>query len=113
MSARSCLARCRCLDITGVGCPGWLNQQQMHLFLRDGTMLDALRYNVHLPRPKGDRSISKLNVEHAPQDKKKVIGVVMFVPNKFAFHFHDHDIAIVELGDCTRRPVLRKRRQLL
>src|SRR6267142_1901503 len=71
MSARRCLARCRCLDITGVGCPGWLNQQQMHLFLRDGTMLNAFRYNVHLPRPKGDRSISKLDVEHAFEDEKK------------------------------------------
>jgi hypothetical protein len=76
-------------------------------------MLDTLWYNVHLPRPKGDRSISKLNVEHALQDEKKVIGVVMFVPNKFAFQFHDHDIAIVELRDCTRRKVLGKRRQLL
>jgi hypothetical protein len=76
-------------------------------------MLDALWHDVDLARPKGDRSISKLNVEHALQDEKEVIGVVVFVPNKFAFHFHDHDIAIIELGDRTRRKVLGKRRQLL
>jgi hypothetical protein len=58
-------------------------------------------------------SISKLNVEHALQDEKKVIGVVMFVPDKFAFQFHDHDIEIVELGNCARRKVLGKRRQFL
>jgi hypothetical protein len=59
----------------------------MHLFLRDGTMLDALWHNVQLPRPKRHRSISKLNVEHALQDEKKVIGVVMFVPTNSPFNF--------------------------
>ncbi len=72
----------------------WLNQQQMHILFRDRTMLNAFRYNVHLPRPKGDRSISKLNVEHALQDEKKVIGVVC--AKQIRFHFHCHDIVIVE-----------------
>ena len=113
MSARSRLARRRCLDITGIGCPGWLNQQQMHLFLRDGTMLNAFRYNVHLPGPKGDRSIPKLNVEHAFQDEKKSSVSSCLCQTNSPFTFTDHDIAIVELGDCARRPVLGKRRQLL
>ena len=46
-------------------------------------MLNALRYNVQLSRPKVDRSISKLDVEHALQDEKKIIRIVVLVPNKF------------------------------
>ena len=109
----SYLARCGRPDVTGVRRAGRLDQQQVHLLLRDRAMFDALRYDVHLPRPKGDRSISQLNIEHAFQDEKKIIRVIVFVPDKFAIHFHDHDIAIVELGDGTGRPVLGKRRKPL
>ena len=107
------LARCRRAGITGVRRPGWLDQQQMHFFVRDGAMLNALWHHVHLPRPKDDCPISKLNIEHAFQDQEKVIRVIVLVPDKLAFQFRHHDIAVIELGDCPGRKVLGKRRQLL
>jgi len=62
-------------------------------------MLDAFRYDVHLARSKRYRSTSQLDIEHALEDEKEVIGVIVLVPDKFTLHFHDHDVAIVELGD--------------
>ena len=33
------------------------------------------------------------------QDEKEVVGIVMLVPDEFALHLHDHDVAGVELRD--------------
>ena len=71
-------------------------------------MLDALGYHVHLPRAERDGAIAKLNVQHAFQHEKEIVGVFVLVPDKFALHLHDHDVTIVELCHRAGRPVLGK-----
>ena len=48
-------------------------------------MLDALGHDIHLPRPERDRSIAKLDIQLSLQDQKEIIGIVVLVPDKFAF----------------------------
>src|ERR1700730_10682504 len=93
------LARRSGFGVAGVGRSGRLDQQQVRLVSCDGTVLDTFGYDEHLPRSKRHRSISQLDIEHALEDEKEVIGVVVLVPDKFSFHLHDHDVAIVEPGD--------------
>ena len=95
-------ARRSCCGLAGVGRAGRLNQQHMNLFPRNGAMLDAPGHDVHLPRPERDRSIAKLDIQHAIQDQEEIIGIVGLVPDKFTLHFHAHNVAIVELRHRAR-----------
>ena len=96
------LARRSGFDIAGVRCSSRLDQQQVRLFSCDGTMLDASGNDVHLPGSECYGSISQFDIESALEDEKEVVRVIVLVPDEFALHLHDHDIAMVELGDGAR-----------
>ena len=85
----------RC-GIACVGCPSWLNQQNMGLFLREWPVLDAFRDNVQLSGPKDDVSLFCLDRHDATQNEEKVIRVVMRVPYKFPLDRHYHHVVAVE-----------------
>ncbi len=62
---RSCVAR--------VGCPSWLNQQNMGFFLRNGPVLNASRDNVKLSRLEDDIPQFRLNCHDAFQNEEKKV----------------------------------------
>jgi len=43
--------------------------------------------------------------------RKKIVGVLMLVPDKLTLHFDDHEIVPVELPHDARLPIVRKRRK--
>ena len=49
-------------------------------------VLDAFRYDKPLPRAERDVPLAHLNSDATAQHQKKIIGVVVFVPNELAFH---------------------------
>ncbi len=75
-------------------------------------MLHTFWNNVHLARPKTNRAVSHLDIQVALQDKKEIVGFVVFMPNELALDFNHHHVHFVELRDCAWRPVVGKRSQL-
>ena len=74
-------------------------------------MLDSLWYHKQLSGTQYDIPAAHLN-RHSPlEHEEEVIRVVMFVPNKRAFHFDDHEIVPIELTDGSWLPMLCKRRE--
>ena len=69
----------------------------VHFLLRDRTVLNTLRDNEHLARSKRNGSIAQLDVELSLEDEKKIICLVMLVPNKLPLHLYDHHVVGVEL----------------
>jgi hypothetical protein len=65
-------------------------------------MLDAPGNNEHLSGAKGHCPVSHLNLQGALEDEKEVVCFLVFVPDELALGLDDHDIKIVDLGDCAR-----------
>ena len=65
-------------------------------------MLDAPGNNEHLSGAKGHCPVSHLNLQGALEYEKEVVCFLVFVPDELALGLDDHDIKIIELGDCAR-----------
>jgi hypothetical protein len=74
----------------------------------DRAMLDSLGYDEHLSRAKPDKPIAKLNFDSTRQYQKKVVRVLVLVPDELPLHLDHHQVVPVELTDHARLPVLRK-----
>src|SRR5882724_7424001 len=80
----------------------------MGLLTRNRAVLDALRHDEGLAGPQSNGAVAHPDVEFALQHEEEIIGVVVLVPDEFAFHLHDHDVMAVEPGDRARREVIRE-----
>jgi hypothetical protein len=85
----------------------------MGFIFRDGTMLDALGHYKYFAWDQRDNSISQLNADASAQHEKKIVGVIMLVPDELALHFDNHEVMPVELPNDPRLPIICKRRQLI
>ena len=68
-------------------------------------MLNALGHHIHLSWPKRDNSIPQMNIQHAFQDEKKIVRIVVLVPNKLPLYLDHHQVMPVELTDHAGLPV--------
>src|SRR5512134_3880778 len=76
--------RCSGSCIAGIGCSRWLDEQQMRLFLGDGTVLYSLGNNEQLTRTEQDVALAHTNGDATFENKEEIIGVVMRVPDELA-----------------------------
>jgi hypothetical protein len=90
-----------------------LDEKDVRFLFGHRAMLDSLGDHEYFARPEGDHFLSKLNADAAAENKKEIVGVVMLVPDKFAFHLDYHQVMSVESTDDARLPVLRKGREFL
>ena len=84
----------------------------MCFMFSDGAMFDALGHYKYFARTQRDHSFSQLNADASAQYKKKVVGVIVLVPDKFTLHFDDHEVMPIELSDDAGLPIVCKRGQL-
>jgi hypothetical protein len=49
----------------------------------------------------------------ASEHEEEIVGVWTGMPDELALHFHDHDVAAIELGDDFRRPTIGKRGEFI
>jgi hypothetical protein len=83
----------------------WLDQEDVGFVFCDWAMFHTLRDHEHFARTKPHGAVSKLN-DYAPaQDKKKIVSIVVLVPNKLALYFDHHQVMPVELTDHAGLPV--------
>jgi hypothetical protein len=106
-------SRSRSRRIPGVWRALRLDEKNMSFFICDGTMLDAFGHYKYFSRAQRDGSVSQLNGDAAAQHKKKIVRVIMLVPDKFALHFDDHEVMAVELPHDAGSPIICKRGQLV
>ena len=85
----------------------------MSLLFCDGTVFDAFGHHKNFTRAERDHSISQLNADASAQHEKKIVGVVMLVPDKLALHFDDHEVVAVELANNAGLKMIRKGGQLV
>jgi hypothetical protein len=97
--------RCSGGRIAGIGCPRWLDEQQMCLLFGDGAVLDTLGDHEQLTGAKGDIALAHTDGDATLENKEEVIGVVVRVPDERAFDLNDHEIVAIELADDTGLPV--------
>src|SRR5208283_2119609 len=76
------------------------------------TMFDTLGNHEHFARPECDDPVTQLDGHAASENQKKVIRIVVLMPNELAFNLDHHQVIAVELADHTGLPVFFERRQL-
>jgi len=89
-----------------VECPTRLDQKQLDLVLGVGLVFDTLWDYEHLPRRYLDRTVSKINPEHAVDHDERLIRFLVVVPNKIALEPHKFELVVVHLGYDLRLPLL-------
>src|SRR6266851_6774774 len=72
-------------DIAGVQRRFWFDQDNVDLFVRNGAVLDAARDNNELAFAHQAFTISEFHAERALHDEKKLILVIVMMPEKFSF----------------------------
>src|SRR5690242_13634887 len=93
--------------IAGIRRSGRLDQQDLDLALaRDRPVLDALRHDKQFARPERDRSIPQFDIKLAVNDQKKIVRIVVLVPDKLAVELGDHYVVTVIGRDRARRETL-------
>ena len=107
------LGRCLRARVARVRRAARLDQEDVRLVVRYGTMLDAARDDEEL-------SLAELNVPVAQpdrqpplEDKKEIVGVGVRVPDELAFDLPDLDLVVVVVADDPRLEVLVDGRELL
>src|SRR5258706_8505129 len=83
-----------------------LDEQHMHLFLGDRTVLRAFRYHEHLAGTERDIALAQPDREAAFQHEKEIVRVVVLVPLELALHLHHHQVVAIEHADGARLPVV-------
>src|SRR5215212_1442326 len=98
--------------IAGVGRARGLDEQEVDLLPRHGTMLDTFGHHEQLARSQMDLAVAQLDREMALEHEEEVVRVVVLVPDELALDLDHHHVMSVELGYRAGLPVLGKCRQL-
>src|SRR6266478_337436 len=97
-------------DIAGVQRRFWFNKDNVNLFVRNGAVLDAVRDDNEFAFAHHTLTIAEFHAERALHDEKKLVFVIVMVPEKFSFEldgFHQriidfaYDAGLVVLGNET------------
>lgn len=86
-----------------------LEQDHLHLLLRDGPMLDPSRHDQELARTQLDRAIAELHPEPATVHEEHLILALVVMPMELALELHRLHLLPVQLGEHDGRPVRRDR----
>lgn len=82
----------------------FLHQQNMGFFLCRWTMFDSFRHDKELTRIQNDVAASQLKPKFSFQHQEEIVGVVMLMPDKITFHFHDDHFVAIEITDHVGLP---------
>lgn len=96
----------RAAGIPGVDYTRRLDEYGVHFARGDRTVLDATRYDEHLPWAEGDVAVSQLDGELPRNHQEQLVGLLMRVPHELTLELHELDFVIVEPRHNLRRPVL-------
>jgi hypothetical protein len=77
----------------------------MSLILGNWSVLYALGHHEYFARTNAHGTVAQLNRNMPDENQKEIIGVIVFVPNKFALDLHDHEVVPVEATDDARLPI--------
>jgi len=78
----------------------------MGLVLGDRSMFDALGHYEYFAWADTHGAAAHLNGDMPNQNQKEVVGIIVFVPDEFAFDLHDHEVMTVEAADDSRLPMI-------
>src|SRR5881394_2367887 len=83
-----------------------LEQQYVGLRGRHGHVFDAARNDDELALAHRHVAVPELEQQPAFYDEEQLVLQIVMMPHEFAFDFDELDVAIVELADDLRAPVL-------
>src|SRR5260370_8082930 len=98
-------------DIAGVQRRFWFDQDNVDLFIRNGTVLDAVRIQNEFAFVHHTLTIAEFHAERAFHDEKKVVFVIVMMPQKFSFALHALDQALTPFTDAAGLAVLANHAQ--
>jgi hypothetical protein len=102
----------RVVDTAGVVDRTLLDQQQLDLVLRDGSMLDAAGDHNELAGIQNDLAVAQLNDELSFDHVEQLVFILVRVPDELAFHFCHFHIRVIDSADDLRRPLVSEARKL-
>ena len=93
--------------------PARLDQEDVRLLVRDGTMLHAARDDEELSLAELNVPVAQLDRQPPLQDEKEVVRVGVRVPDELALELPDLNLVVVVVADDPRLEVLVEGRELL
>ena len=85
----------------------------MGLGLGDGSVFHAFGHHEYFAWPEPNGAVSQLNSDMPDENQKKIVGIVVLMPNEFALDLYDHEIVPVEAAYDARLPIIRKCREFI
>jgi hypothetical protein len=107
------LGRCLRGGVARVRRPARLDQEDVCLLVRYGTMLHPARDDEELSLAELDVSVTELDRQPPLEDEKEVVRVGVRVPDELALDLPDLDLVVVVVADDPRLEVLVDVRELL
>src|SRR6266851_8451728 len=83
-------------DIAGVQRRFWFNKDNVDLFVRNGAVLDAVRDHNEFAFAHHTFTIAEFHAERALHDEKKLVFVIVMMPEKFSFELDGFHKAIID-----------------
>src|SRR5258708_9444585 len=74
----------------------WFNQDNVDLFVRNGAVLDAVRDDNEFSFAHHTFTIAEFHAERALHDEKKLVFVIVMMPEKFSFELDVFHKAIID-----------------
>ena len=90
-----------------------LEQQNPHLLLGDGPVLDALRDHDDIARADLDFPVPKLHGHPPPDDVEQLVLFIVGMPEEFPLNLGELDVLAIELGNDLRSPLVLEQTELL
>ena len=107
------LGRCLRAGVARVRRPARLDQEDVRLLVRDGTMLHAARDDEELSLAELNVPVAQLDRQPPLEDEEEVVRVGVRVPDELALDLPDLDLVLVVVADDPRLEVLVEGRELL
>src|SRR5438309_5060917 len=93
-------------DVPGVQRRIRFDQDNVDLFVRDGAVLDAVRDHNEFAFAHHTFTIAEFHAEGALDDEKKLVFVIVMMPEKFSFELDGFHKAIIDFTYDARQVVL-------
>jgi len=77
----------------------------MGLIFGDRPVLHALGNHEYFAWTDPYSAVSQLDRNLPNENQKEVVGIVVFVPNKFALDLYNHEVVAVKASDNSRLPI--------
>src|SRR5579885_2996350 len=101
------------LHVAGVERALRLKQQQMRLFRRKWTMLDAARDDEEFAFFQPDVAVVQLHQQASLHHKEQFVFAIMVVPDEFAFDLFQLDMRVIQVAGNSGMPIVVEEAELL